>query len=133
MNPNAKAFRAIVGLIALVQMVLGLVFLLVPAEFASMLGLAATPEWVHWLFAMFGARALGFAYGMVLVLRDPFKHRGWIRAMVLVQVIDWLATLFFLLRDVVTLGQVTTAVFFPVLFVAVLVWGYPRHRNIEQA
>jgi hypothetical protein len=128
-NSASKPFRFIVGMIALVQLVLALIFISAPAQFVALLGLPAAPEWVDWIFAMFGARALGFAYGMVLVLRDPVKQRSWIRAMIIVQVVDWIATLVFLLRDVVTLGQVTTAAFFPVIFVAVLLLGYPRQQT----
>ncbi len=46
--------------------------------------------------------------------------------MIGIQAIDWLATLVYLAKDDVTLGQVTTAAFVPVLFVITLVRWRPR-------
>lgn len=46
--------------------------------------------------------------------------------MIRIQAIDWLATLVYLAKDDVTLGQVTTAAFVPVLFVIALVRWRPR-------
>ena len=106
-------------LIAAFQLGLGVLFLL-PGVFADLMGLEQAPPWTAWLFAMFGARAIGFGYGMVLAARDPLANRSWIVAMVAVQGIDWLATLVYLATGAVTLAQVTTAAFVPLLFIVVL-------------
>lgn len=105
--------------IGAVQLVLGLMFL-VPGLFAEMVGFGDAPEWTNWLFAMFGARALGFSYGMFLAARNPEPHMPWIRAMIGVQVIDWVATVVYLFAGAVTIAQVTTATFLPVVFVVIL-------------
>ena len=118
-------------LIGVVQLVLATIFALAPAPFSALLGLPAAPEWVHWLFAMFSARAFGFGYGMFLAAREPERHRHWLLAMVGVQAIDWVATLFYLMRGAVSLAQVSTAAFLPVIFVGVLVLCYPRQRRAE--
>lgn len=105
--------------IGAVQLVLGLVFL-VPGLFAAMVGFSDAPEWTNWLFAMFGARALGFSYGMFFAARNPEPHMTWIRAMIGVQAIDWVATVVYLFAGAVTIAQVTTAAFLPVVFVTIL-------------
>jgi hypothetical protein len=115
--------------IGVVQLVLGVVFALAPTQFSSMLGLAAAPVWVYWMFWMFSARALGFAYGMFLAARDPVRHIHWIQAMIGVQAIDWLATMYFVLTGAVTLAQVSTASFLPLIFIAMLVKFYPRQQS----
>ena len=112
-------------LIGVVQVVLGAV-LLVPGLAATLLDLDPAPGWVDWMLVMFAARALGFGYGMFLAARDPQAHPGWIRAMVGIQVIDWVGTIGYLLAGQVTLAQVTTAAFLPVVFVAVLLARFPR-------
>lgn len=63
---------------------------------------------------------------MLLVVRRPFANRSWIQAMILVQALDWLATVANLARGTVTLAQVGTASFLPLLFIAGLALGYPR-------
>jgi hypothetical protein len=107
-------------MIAFVQFILGVVFVFYPHDFARLMGLAPAPGWTDWIFAQFGARAFGFAYGMWLVLRDPQRHAGWIKAMIGVQVIDWFGTVLAVFSGAVTLAQVTTAPFLPVLVVIVL-------------
>lgn len=123
-----KLLRFTLNFIGIVQMILGVVFLLIPAQFATMFGLSAAPVWVHWLFAMFAARSLGFAYGMFLAAREPERHIHWAQAMIGVQAIDWAATIYYLLDGAVTLAQVTTAAFLPLLFIAVIIWRYPRQQ-----
>ncbi len=115
--------------IGVFQLVLGVLFVAAPAFAASMFDLTpAAPDWANWLFAMMGARFGGFAYGMFVAARDPRRHVGWIDAMIGIQLVDWVATIGALIAGSVTLGQVTTASFMPVVFIAALVWFHPRRR-----
>ncbi len=129
---SSSTLRYTLGFIGVVQLILGLIFIFLPTQFAAILGLADTPPWTLWMFSMFGARALGFAYGMFLAMRDPAQHSGWIRSMIAVQAIDWIATAYFLMNGSVTLMQVSTAAFLPIIFIAVLVRWYP-HQNTKSA
>lgn len=122
------ALKRTLLLIGIVQLVLGTI-LLIPGLFPALLGLADVPPGVDWMFAMFGARSLGFAYGMVLAARDPHRHAAWIRTMIAVQAIDWLATVAYLVTGAVTLGQVTTAAFLPVVFIVLLVRLAPSAQD----
>lgn len=119
-------------LIAVVQLALAIVFIIFPDRFAAMLGLEEAPPWTSWIFAQYGARALGFSYGMWLVLRDARRHVAWIKAMIAVQVIDWIGTVLALAGGHVTLAQVATAPFLPVLFVIVLA-GELRRQKARRA
>src|SRR3982751_631315 len=91
---RASALRYTLGFIGVVQLILGLVFLFIPGQFASLVGLTVVPSWVPWMFAMFSARAFGFAYGMFVAMREPKAHRTWISAMILVQAVDWIVTIY---------------------------------------
>lgn len=117
-------FKRILIIIGLVQLVLGIAFL-VPAGFQTMIGLEDAPGWVNWILVMFGARALGFAYGMFRASRDPRGNREWIRAMIGIQAIDWIGTISYLVAGTVTLAQVTTAAFLPIVFIIVLARNLP--------
>lgn len=131
---NQRLLVFVLRFVAVVQWILGVGFLLAPAGIATLLGLAPAPTWTAWLFAMMAARFLGFGYGMWLAARDPERHRHWIGTMVAIQAIDWLATLYYLAVGAVTLGQVTTAAFFPVVFIVVLLANYPwRNRPLGAA
>lgn len=120
--------RAVIIFIAIVQIILGVLFLVSPGAFAASLGLPPAPAWTDWMFAMFGARALGFAFGMLVAQRDIARHASWLSAMIVVQALDWIATILALVQGKVTLAQVSTAPFLPILFIAVLGWALWRRR-----
>ncbi len=121
--------RGVIILIAVAQIILGAMFLLAPGSFPALLGLPAAPAWTDWMFAMLGARALGFAYGMLIAQRDVVRYASWLVAMIIVQALDWVATLVALTAGKVTLAQVSTAPFLPILFVAVMAAALLRGRS----
>ena len=121
-----RVLKATVLTIALVQLALGAGYLLAAPAFDGLLGLSQAPAWTNWPLGMLGARYLALGAGMLMVYRDPIAHRSWVAPMVLVQALDWLATIVNLASGSVTLGQVTTASFLPLVFIAGLLVGYPR-------
>jgi len=138
---NRRLLQITLIVIGIAQIFFGAVFIFAPAKFSGMLDLPETPQWAYWMFGMFSARAFGFAYGMFLAARDPMKHVHWIQAMIGVQLIDWLATMYFVLDGAVTLAQgtsaygavtlaqVTSASYLPLIFIAMLVIFYPRQTT----
>lgn len=125
-SPHPRIMSFTLRFIALVQCVLGLGFLIAPADLASLLGLPPAPGWTNWMFGMMAARFLGFGYGMLVAARHVAGNVGWLRAMVAIQLIDWAVTVKSLLSGAVTLAQVNTASFLPLIFVALLWWSWPR-------
>lgn len=126
--PHAAApwLRPTLYFIAVVQAILGVGFLVAPTDMAQMLGLPAVPGWANWMFGMMAARFLAVGAGMVLAAQDPVRHRAWMAAMIGIQLIDWIVTMRYVLTGVVTLAQVSTASFLPVVFVLLLWRGWPR-------
>lgn len=118
--------RVTLFVVAGFQFVLGAAFLVAPAKTAAMLGLAPAPGWTNWLFAMMAARFLGYGVGLVVAARDSRRHRVWIDTMIAIQLIDWIATAGHLVAGDVTLRQVTTAAFVPLLLAGALTWFRPR-------
>lgn len=122
-----RPLRITLVTIGVFQLILGTLFLAAPRLTADLFGLTPdAPAWVHWLFAMMAARFLGYAYGMFVSARDPLRSSSWVTTMIGIQAIDWFATIAFLARGDLTLSQVTTAAFMPVLFVAALLRWHPR-------
>lgn len=128
-----RPLRITLTVIGIAQVFFGILFIAAPDVYASLVGLAAVPAWAYWVFALFSARAFGFAYGMFLAARDPIKYIGWIQAMIAVQVLDWLVTVYYLLSQAVSLAQVTTASFMPLVFIVLLAIFYPRGAARQQA
>jgi hypothetical protein len=51
---------------------------------------------------------------------NPRRHIVWIQAMIGIQAIDWIETIAYLVTGAVTITQVTTAAFLPVVFIVIL-------------
>ena len=101
-----RSLRFTLRFIAIVQFFFGILFTFAPATAGGLLGLEpAAPGWVHWLFVMMGARFLGYGVGMLVAARDPLSHQSWINTMIGIQVIDWVATVGFLLAGDLPLDQ----------------------------
>lgn len=124
---NLRRTLIVVGIF---QIFFGILFLAAPVASASLFKLEpAAPAWANWLFAMMGVRFLGYGYGMFAAARDPLGRVAWIDTMIVIQAVDWLATLGYLIAGELTLAQVTTAAIAPLLFIiALLVW-HPRRRS----
>lgn len=122
-----RALRVTLIITGIFQLLLGASFLVAPGMTTDLMGLSpAAPSWANWLFAMMAARFLGYAYGMFHAARAPRERVGWIDTMIVIQAIDWIATLAYLAAGSLTLSQVTTAAFAPVLFIGALLWFHPR-------
>lgn len=122
----ARRLTLTLGFISFVQLLLGLAFLFAPTLTARLLSLAPAPGWTNWMFGMMAVRFLGYGIGMLLAARRPKEHSAWIATMIFIQIVDWIVTLVHLGSGDVTLRQVTTAAFFPAIFIALL-WLDRRH------
>jgi hypothetical protein len=125
---HVRPLKLTLAVIGTVQLVLGLLFLIAPASGRGPRPDTSCAGWVNWLFAMMGARFLGYAYGMFVTARHPEPATAWIDTMIVIQAIDWIATIAHLVTGDVTLRQVTTASFMPALFVGALIWFHPRRH-----
>lgn len=125
-SQSPRTLRFTLYFIGVVQAILGVGFLVAPEGMAASLGLPATPDWANWMFGMMAARFLGYGYGMFVAARQPAENLPWLRTMVLIQLVDWGVTIKYLLAGAVSLAQVNTASFLPLVFVALLLWTWPR-------
>ncbi|MFC9893999.1 hypothetical protein ACFVMC_09920 [Nocardia sp. NPDC127579] len=127
-----RSLRVILMVIAVSQLVLGVLFLAAPTLVRNIFQFeTAEPGWTDWLMVMMGGRFLGFAYGMYLAARDPSRHVAWINAMIVVQAVDWIATVIHLATGDVRLTQVPTTVVMPVVAVVVLMWLHPGRTTAD--
>ena len=126
-----KVLQYTLQFIGIVQLILGVIFLLFPRQFISLNDLESPPDWVFWLFAQMAARFIGYGIGMFAAAKDPVKNRLWIQTMIAIQAIDWLSTIYYIINDSVTLAQVTTAPILPIIFIAILL-KYSEERLIRK-
>ena len=122
-----RQLRFTLRFIGVVQVGFGLFFILAPSAFAPIQHLHPhQPAWVNWLLVMMGARFLGYGVGMFVAAGDPQRHVSWINTMIMIQALDWVGTLGYLIAGDVTIRNVSTAAILPPLFVAALLYWHPR-------
>jgi hypothetical protein len=125
-----RGLRFVLRFIGVVQFFFGALFTFAPAAAGTILGLGpAAPGWAEWLFVMLGARFLGYGVGMLVAARNPDGNLAWINTMIGIQVVDWLATVGFLLAGDLPARSVASAVVLPMVFVAGLTWWHPRRLS----
>lgn len=127
-----KLLPATLRFIGVIQFALGAGFALAPEFTAGYLGLSPAPGWANWLLGIMAARFLAFGYGMWWAARNLAQARVWIGSMVFIQAVDWIVTLKYLYLGAVTVAQVSTAAYLPVVFMVVLWLGRPR-QGVAQA
>ena len=73
------------------------------------------------------------AWRSIADLDEPKTFRAWLTTMIAIQAVDWLATVGYVAAGAVTLAQVSTASFLPLLFIAGLAAGLPSRTAVLSA
>ena len=119
--------------IGIVQIGLGLSFLLTPKMYPQMVNLAQAPDWVNWMLSFGSIRMIGFGIGMFIAAQDSIKYKALIQIMIGLQIMDWIGTVLYISLGAVTLAQVSTASFLPIIFLVLLVYSYPRANTVSSS
>jgi hypothetical protein len=115
-----KVFLMIVGV---VQIVLGILYLLLPQEFLRTLGHSVPMSDINYPLGMLAARFLAYGAGMFVIAANPFEHRFWIKNMVFIQVIDLAVGVFYTVNGTVPISLSWFPMFNATLIAALLwVW-----------
>jgi hypothetical protein len=129
---SRRPLRVTLIVIGIVQVFFGLPFVIAPGLYSMVLHLSSAPAWTTWFFVMSGARFLGMAYGMFLAAYNPIRHKAWINAMIGIQALDWLGTMYSIATGAISLLQATDAPYLPLIFIAALLIWYPRGSRLAE-
>lgn len=126
-----QKLRIVLWVIGVVQLVLGLALLFFPAYFLGWMGLSVPPTDVNYMLGMLSARFLVYGVGMFFVAGAPAANIFWINNMILIQVIDLAAGLFYTLNGTIGLAVSAFPMFNAALFI-VLLWVWrPKTATSE--
>jgi uncharacterized membrane protein len=120
-----KRLRVLLRLIGFVQVVLGLLYLLLPQQFLSMQGLSPAEADIAYPLGMLAARFLAYGIGMFVIASDPDRNRFWINNMIFIQAVDLMVGIFYTATGVVALAHSAFPMFNATLFIALLIWWRP--------
>ncbi len=121
-----KAFLMIVGV---VQIVLGISYLVFPHEFLHSMGHTVPMNDINYPFGMLAARFLAYGAGMFVIAKAPYEHRFWIMNMVFIQIVDLAVGVFYTLNGTVALS-LSGFPMFNAMLIALLLWAWrPKQRD----
>ncbi len=106
--------------IGISQLVLGALYLFMPGFFIEMQNLTPIAADTGYPLAMLGARFLVYGVGMFIIANDPVKHMFWLNGMIIIQVIDLAAGVFYVGMGFVPLQHAVAPLFNATLFIVLL-------------
>ncbi|WP_339915416.1 hypothetical protein [uncultured Brevundimonas sp.] len=125
--------RIVLWMVAISQLVLGVLTLFVPAQFFDLIGLSTPPADNQYMLAMLGARFLAYGFGLIVLARSTEIKSFWIWNMVAVQLIDLAAGIYYTANDTLTLSVSAFPMFNAALFAALLTvfaWPLAARRSV---
>jgi hypothetical protein len=118
--------KVLLRVIGVIQLILGLFYLFIPLRFLAMQGLSTPGADTAYPLGMLAARFLAYGIGMFFIANAPEKHLFWINNMILIQVVDLAAGIFYTATGVVGLSQSGFPMFNATLFIILLSLWRPK-------
>jgi len=116
-----KKLQGLLIVIGVVQLVLGIGFLLAPSALMGAMGLSVPPHDVDYMLGMLGARFVAYGIGMFWIARDPEQNLFWIYNMMLIQILDLAVGVVYTMNGTVPLAVSAFPMFNATLFI-ILLW-----------
>jgi len=105
--------------VGVLQIILGIMYLFVPAFFLKTMGFNVPSTDLFYPLAMLGARFIAYGIAFIVIAKNPMKFKLWIQFMVLIQIIDLSAGIFYTYSGVVTM-QISGIAMFNATWIIVL-------------
>lgn len=104
-----------------IQIILGILYLFSPGFMLTSMGHSTPEADIHYPLAMLAARFIAYGIAFIYISSDPVQHRLWMVFMILIQLIDLGAGIFYTLIDVVSL-ELSGFAMFNALWISVLLY-----------
>ncbi|MYM42112.1 hypothetical protein [Duganella qianjiadongensis] len=111
-------FSLFLRVVGAIQLLLGLCYLFMPANFLQQMGHSAAAPDLYYPLAMLAARFIAYGIGFMLISRNAREHALWVLLMVLIQLIDLAAGVFYTISGIVPL-QLSAFPMFNALWIGV--------------
>ncbi|MBX0329787.1 hypothetical protein K2Z83_19130 [Oscillochloris sp. ZM17-4] len=118
--------NVLLRVIGVVQLVLGLLYLLVPMPFLALMGSSVPQADIAYPLGMLAARFLAYGAGMFFIARAPEQQRFWINNMIMIQALDLAVGLFYTATGAVSLSSSGFPMFNASLFIILLTLWRPQ-------
>ena len=121
-----KKLTILLRLVGVIQIVLGLAYLFAPALLLESIGHTVPEPDLFYPLAMLAARFVAYGAAFLYIAREPEQHGLWINFMILIQLIDLGAGVFYTATSVVRLADSAFPMFNATWIAALLFLWRPR-------
>ena len=118
--------KVLLRVIGVVQLILGVMYLLMPLRFLAMMGQSVPQADIAYPLGMLAARFLAYGVGMLFIAREPEKNLFWINNMILIQALDLAVGIFYTATGIVELSHSAFPIFNASLFIILLTVWRPK-------
>lgn len=125
--------RNLLILIGALQIILGIAFAFAPDMILSAMGQSVPPKDIHYQLGMLASRFLVYGAALIIISNNIEKHRFWIRAMAIIQILDLAFGLYFTASGIVGLKQSGMPMFDALWIIAACIWVTRRPQSKAQA
>lgn len=115
-----------------IQIVLGILYLFAPGFLLASMGHSIPQPDIYYPLAMLAARFIAYGAALFVIAKIPAAHTLWINIMILIQIIDLSAGLFYTATGVVNLSLSGFPMFNASWIIILLVLWHPKRiaKNI---
>ncbi len=100
-----KKLTTILYIVGGIQIILGAFYLFAPAFLLQNIGHSIPPADIFYPLAMLAARFIAYGIAFIYIAKDPIQHLLWIKFMILIQLIDLGAGVFYTMTGVVNIAD----------------------------
>ena len=98
-----KKLTILLRVVGVLQIVLGLLFLFAPTFVLTAMGHTVPKPDIFYPLAMLSARFISYGIALIYISSEPIQNKLWIYFMILIQIIDLSAGIFYTATGVVSL------------------------------
>ncbi|PHS19475.1 MAG: hypothetical protein COA86_04120 [Kangiella sp.] len=126
-----KKLSTLLYIIGGIQVILGAFYLLAPAFLLVNIGHSVPPVDIFYPLAMLAARFIAFGIVFIYIAKDPMKYVLWIKSMILIQLIDLGAGIFYTMTGIVNIADSAFPMFNASWMIILLYFWTPKEKSSE--
>lgn len=112
--------------IGVIQIILGIFYLFLPEFFLKSIGHSIPQADIYYPLGMLAARFIAYGIAFIYIAKEPLKNILWIKFMVLIQLIDLGAGIFYTMSGVVNISDSAFPMFNATWMIILLLLWMPK-------